>query len=144
MRRLLLTVLLAIAIPGCDSPAPGPETEIRSLLQAAEQAAQEHDLGLFKDHLASGYTDRHGNDREAFINHLRLLFLRYRQPHLLTRIETIHLPSPRRAEVTLWLGSADSSRLSLDSHRVELILILNKNEWQVLHADWRRAAPGLY
>lgn len=135
-------LLLLLMLTACGDNPSDPETAVRELIAAAEQAARDRDLGLFKDHIATDYSDPHGNDRDAILNRLRVLFLRYRQPKLLTRIHAIRFPAPDRAEVELWLGTADTGRLAFDSQRLELSLRRQGGDWQVLHAQWERAAPG--
>lgn len=137
----LLLVLLMLS--ACSGEPSTPETAVRELIAAAEQAARDRDLGLFRDHIAADYRDAHGNDRDAILNRLRLLFLRYQEPKLLSRIHAIRFPAPDRAEVELWLGTADTGRLAFDSQRLELSLRRSDGDWQLLHARWERAAPGL-
>lgn len=141
--RLAAVLIVLLGLGACSDEPSDPETAIRDLIAAAEQAARDRDLGPFKDHIAADYSDSRGNDRAAVLNHLRVLFLRYRQPKLLTRIHAIRFPAPDRAEVVLWLGTADTGRLAFDSQRLELSLRRADGDWQVLHADWQRAAPGL-
>ncbi|BAZ95200.1 hypothetical protein TspCOW1_29530 [Thiohalobacter sp. COW1] len=140
--RPLAALFLLLALSGCGEAPSDPEAAIRELIAAAEQAAQDRDLDLFRDHIAADYSDSRGNDRAAVLNRLRLLFLRYRQPKLLTRIRDIRFPAPDRAEVALWLGTADTGRLAFDSRRLELSLRRTGGDWQVLYAQWERAAPG--
>lgn len=134
--RPLAALLVLLALSGCGEAPPDPEAAVRELIAAAEQAARDRDLGLFRDHIAADYSDSRGNDRAAVLNRLRVLFLRYRQPKLLTRIHAIRFPAPDRAEVELWLGTADTGRLAFDSQRLELSLRRADGDWQVLHADW--------
>lgn len=139
----LAALLVLLALSGCGEAPTDPETAVRDLIAAAEQAARDRDLDLFREHIAADYSDGHGNDRAAVLNRLRVLFLRYRQPRLLTRIHAIRFPAPDRAEVELWLGTADTGRLAFDSRRLELSLRRSDGDWQLLHAQWERAAPGL-
>lgn len=141
MRRWILAFFLITGMTACDRSHIDPEAEIRGLIQAAEQAAREHDIDWFEQHLAPGYSDHRGNDRDTFLKRLRLLFLRYPEPHLLTRIHSIQFHSPVAAGVSLWLGSADTSKLALDSHRLELSLRLIDDQWRAVHAEWRRGSP---
>lgn len=137
LKRIAVIALVTVSLFGCGrAPPEDPETAIRELIAAAGQAARDRDLDLFRDRLAPDYSDSHGNDRDAILNRLRLLFLRYRQPKLLTRIRDIRFPAPDRAEVELWLGTADTGRLAFDSRRLELSLRRTGGDWQVLRADW--------
>ena len=135
--------LILLAMTACSESPSDPEAAVRKLIAAAGQAARDRDLGLFKDHIAADYSDGQGNERDAILNRLRLMFLRYQEPKLLTRIHAVRFPAPDRAEVELWLGTADTGRLTFDSQRLELSLRRSDGDWQLLHAQWQRASPGL-
>jgi len=138
---LLVASLVAI-LAGCGSEAP--EAEIRSLVAAAEEAAEARDTGFFRDLIAPGYVDRKGQHRDDLIDLLRAHFLVNRDLKILNRIEDIRLSGDEAAEVvlqTVMIGR-DGARpgFGLDGalYRIELELVKTGGEWHLVGADWNR------
>ena len=58
----LLTILAAAWLPACAAEPDSPEAQIRALLQQAEAAAEEKNVGALKQLLSESYSDDHGQD----------------------------------------------------------------------------------
>jgi hypothetical protein len=148
--RLGLYVLLMLVLGACSSSPGTPEHEIRELLEAAEAAAEARDLDALTRRISGDYTDEHGADRAALRNLLRLILLRHRNIHLLSRIDRLELSAPDQAQVSVLLAMASRPfpedaplALNADLYRLELRLRdEGGGEWRLVGADWGPAPPG--
>jgi hypothetical protein len=150
-RLLVVGVCLAFALlAGCKS-RKSPRDQINETIAAAEQAAEEKDLGRLKELISERYSDAGGNDRAMLVRMLQLRFLQARAVHLLVRVPAIHLPTPDRAEATVLAGMASSpiagpqqlANLSADVYRFELVLAREApTTWRVVSASWSPAQPS--
>jgi hypothetical protein len=148
--RVGLYLMLTLVLAACSPPRGTPEQEIRDLLEAAEAAAEARDLDALTRWVSDDYTDEHGADRAALRNTLRLVLLRHRNIHLLSRIDRFDLPAPDQAQVGLLLAMASRPfpedaplALSADLYRLELRLRdEGDGQWRLVGADWGPAPPG--
>jgi hypothetical protein len=137
-RRLLAAVCCAVQ---WSCTAPDADAQLRSLIAAAEGAAEARDTGFFRDVLGASYTDTRGNQRADMINLIRGYFLITTDIEVLNRIESIELLGDDAAVATLQtalVGRGGSSALDLDAdlYRIELELIRESSGWQVVGAAW--------
>src|SRR5688500_6157191 len=77
----------ALAILGTSCAADDPEAKIRALLAAAEAAAEDRDIGFFRDVLGESYRDARGNDREEMLRKLRGYFIANQRIEIVSRVE---------------------------------------------------------
>ena len=146
MHMLRLTaVLLATVIAGCS--ADDPEGEIRALLAAAEQAAEDRDTGFFRDLIGTSYRDARGNDREQVLNLVRGLFVANQRVEIVSRIDAVELEGTDAAHAIVYAGMLGQRAgaellggMTADLYRFELELVNDGGEWQIIGATWRRAA----
>lgn len=149
---IIPTLVLAAALlclSACSPPSP--EEQIRSMVQRAEKAAKERDLGAFKALIAEDYSDREGRTRRDLLGLLAWHFRTRERVFVLTRITRLTFPAPGKAELTLVAALAgsevnspnDLSQISADLHRLTLELGQKGNrDWEVRSAAWERAEVG--
>jgi hypothetical protein len=140
----IASALAAVLASGC---APSdPEAEIRALLAAAEQAAEERDVGFFGGVLGAAYRDSRGNDRDELIRLLRGYFVANQRIEIVSRVDEIVLEGEDAAHAVVHAGMAGQRSgatliggVQVDLYRFELELVNDGGEWQIIGADIRRA-----
>jgi hypothetical protein len=140
----IASALAAMLASGC---APSdPEAEIRALLAAAEQAAEERDVGFFGSVLGAGYRDSRGNDRDELIRLLRGYFLANQRVEIVSRVDEIVLEGEDAARAVVHAGLVGQRSgatlidgVQADLYRFEVELVNDGGEWQIIGADFRRA-----
>jgi hypothetical protein len=137
--------LLAAAVGGCGTS--DPETEIRGLVAAAEQAAEERDHGFFRSLIGSGYRDSQGNDRDRLLALLRGYFLSHSSFEIVSRVDAVDLQGGDAARVVVQAGMVGRRAgepllggLDGELYHIELELVGGAGDWQVIGATWRRGA----
>ena len=139
--------LLALAV-ACTEPVLEPEQQIRDLLGEIERASREKDIQTLKNLVSASYSDKVGRKQENLHSLIKLHYLRRRDVFLLTRIETLELPAPGQAKLSVLAAMAGTpleSEAALrdvraDLYRFELELRdEGSGEWRVVSADWRPA-----
>jgi hypothetical protein len=137
---VLASATLGAGVQSCS--APDPDGELRALVAAAENAAEERDTGFFRDVLSASYVDRRGQRRDDVINLIRGFFLVNATIEVVNRIDEIELAGDDAATVVLQtavVGRAPGRALSgIDAElkRIELELVKEDDEWRVIAADW--------
>jgi hypothetical protein len=137
-----LGILLA-----CAPETQSPEDEVRALLARAEIAVEERDLNTLKGFVSDDYADERGDDKRAIHAILAYHFLRNRSVHLLTRVQSVTVLAPERAQATLLVAMAGRRiqsaeqlvGLRADLFRFEFALVREGRDWRVESAAWRRA-----
>ncbi|HEY8153764.1 MAG TPA: hypothetical protein VII72_06510 [Myxococcota bacterium] len=145
MRRSALLLCLALA---CAGEPESPEDRVRALLASLEESAQRKDAGEMKEHVSEGYSDAHGNDKRAVAQLVAFHLLRNQSVHLLTRVQSVVIPSPgeARAEVLVAMAGTEIEgpealiALRADLYRFDLGLVEEDGDWRVRSADWRPAS----
>lgn len=147
---VLLGLVVAVLLPGCRGEPTSPEVEVRVLINSAAAAAEQKRVGMLGGLISENYADDRGRDKRTIEHLLRLHFLRNEALHLYTRVVSIALPQPDRAEAVVLVAMAgvpiasdqELSALRADLHRFEFSLAREPKSWRVQRAAWRRAAPG--
>lgn len=142
MRHPLNLILATLLLAACGGQPDSPEAALRALLARAEQAAEARNAEALAGLLAEDYRDRAGRGPAEIERLLRLYFLRHREIHLLTDIETIELPYRDFARATVVVGMAGDDGALLPRTgvwRFELEFNLVEGEWRVSRAEWARA-----
>jgi hypothetical protein len=134
-RLALLAMLAAASLPACAAEPDSPEAQVRALLQRAEAAAEEKDVGALKQMVSESYSDDRGQDRQAIAGLLTFYFLRNQSIYLLTRVGKIEFPEPTRARTTVLVAMAGTPIPDIE----ELARIRADLDWRVTRAAWRRA-----
>jgi hypothetical protein len=147
----LLTMIALACLPACAETPESPEAQIRALLERAEAAAEEKQVGTLKQLVSESYSDDHGQDKQAVAGLLAYYFLRNQAIHLLTRIRSIELTGPARASATVFVAMAgtpipavdDLGRIRADFYRFDFSLSdEGEGDWRVTRAAWRRAVAS--
>jgi hypothetical protein len=140
-----LACALAVLATGCA--ADDPEAEVRALLAAAEAAAEGRDAGFFGDVLAESYRDARGNDREEMLRRLRGYFIANQRIEIVSRVDEIVIEGEDGARAVVHAGMLGRRTgaplidgIDADLYRFELELVKAGGDWQVVGADFRRAA----
>ena len=142
---LLVVLWLAAVLAGCSRP--DPETELRALVAAAAQAAEERDGGFFRGLIDRGYRDSRGNDRDAMLNLVRGYLLTHSNIEIISRVEEVTLSGVDAAEIVLQaaiVGQRAGQRLlGVDGrmYRIELELVRD-GDWRVIGASYGPAVGG--
>ncbi len=134
----------------CSPAEDSPETQVRTLLERGETAAEKKQTGALRQMISEKYSDSQGQDKRAIEAILRYYFLRNESIHLLVRIQSIAFPRPAQAQAIVLVAMAgqpisdaqELERLRADLHRFEITLASENKEWKVIRAEWRRAEPG--
>jgi hypothetical protein len=123
-----------------------PETEIRELLAAAEQAAEERDAGFFADLLDDAYRDARGNDRDEALRSVRGYFIANQRIELVSRVDEVLIEGADAARAVVHVGmlgrragAALVEGLDADLYRFELELVKGASEWRIIGARFERA-----
>lgn len=136
----LTPFFLLLLCAGCAEPT-SPESEVRQVIRAAEEAAEDRDLGAIDELVAEDYSDARGNDKRAILNLLRLVFIAHQSVQLVIYVESLEFPTAGRAEVVALVGMADTADKlpNVDLYQFEVQLVSRGGgEWQLIDADWRR------
>ena len=150
---LIVAMGWAFCLPllvSCSPAEDSPETQIRTLLERGETAAEKKQTGELRQMISEKYSDSQGQDKRAIEAVLRYYFLRNESIHLFVRIQSIAFPQPAQAQVIALVamagqpiaGAEELERLRADLHRFEITLTSVNKEWKVIRAEWRRAEPG--
>jgi hypothetical protein len=140
----------SLLLQACAEEPRGAEAQLRATVAAAERAAEAKNLGAVKALISQRYADDRGQDREAIEGILTLTFLRNQTIHLLTRVDSIELPEPRRAQIRIFVAmaggplssAADLLRMRANLYRFDLDLEdEDGGDWKVTSAEWRPAEP---
>jgi hypothetical protein len=144
MQRAGLIATLCSALVGCA--ASDPETEIRALLAAAEEAAEARDHGFFADLLGAGYRDAQGGDREQALRSVRGYFIANQRIEIVSRVDEVTLEGADAARAIVHAGMLGrrageslAGGLDADLYRFELELVKEGGNWRIIGARWNRA-----
>lgn len=143
--RTAVAAALAVGlIAACG--ASDPEADIRALLTAAEEAAEERDGGFFAELIGEGYRDARGNDRAELVRTLRGYFLANQRVEVVSRIDEIVIEGGDAARAVVHAGlvgqragAALLGGLDAQLYRFDLELVRDGSEWRIIGARWRRA-----
>jgi hypothetical protein len=141
-RAVCVITLIALA---CSDPET-PEAQVRAVLSAIEQAAEEGDMGEFKQHVSESYSDELGHDRRELMAYLTYNVMRRSGRHVLLRVQRVDLRDDGLAEVSAAAGlmgsRTQSAGLSADVYHVDLDLRLEDGDWRIVWAQWWATQPA--
>ena len=130
----------------CGGPAQTPEERIRDLVARAEQAAEDHDLSVFKDSVADDYRDSRGYNRQNILRLIQGMLLRNQQIHLLSLVREVQVQQDTaRARVLVAMAGRpiESAEVLMDLRadlvRFDVEFLREGDEWRVRAVDWGRA-----
>lgn len=145
---LAIALLIGVGLTAC-AKRETPEQRVRTAISGAEQAVEKKDISALRGFVSERYTDEEGRDRRAVEGILRLYLLRNEAIHLLTRIETVTVIPPDKAQAVVYvamaarpIAPADTlSSFNANLYRFELSFGEEDNHWRVVRAAWRPAEP---
>ena len=147
--RVLLVLSLALLVQSCSEQGDSPEAQIRRFIDVGIEAAENRDGDALQDMLHVSYLDARGYDRKQLAGLLRVYFLRHKNIHLFSKIDSIELINDNQATVKMHVAMAGSVIADVDAlaalraqiYRFELELV-KQSEWQLQHARWARASAA--
>jgi hypothetical protein len=146
--RAIIALTLLMLLTACSSGKDDPETVLRAVIAAGEQAVEAHDLSDAMALVDQTYSDDHGNGRPQLRGRLAGYFLRHPSITIISKIDRIKLLGDDQAKVLLYAGLAGSaaeaaaplSGWRANLLRFELSFRLDQaDEWRLTHAAWRQA-----
>lgn len=147
--KLLLIAVVGAFLAACGGPEESPEARIKDLVSRAEQAAEDHDLSVFRDSVSDDYQDNHGYNRQTVLRLVQGMLLRNRNIHLLSLVREVRVEDDSAyarvlvAMASRPIESADALlNVRADLMRFDVRLVLESDEWRVRAVDWERAEPG--
>ncbi len=147
-RQLALGALLVSIslLAACGGEPETPEAQVRRTLAEVEAAAEEADLGAFRERISERYRDALGHDKQALLDYVRLhLLMHPRGRHVVLHVRDVQLVTPERAAVMLhagFAGSGAASGLHADVYEIQLDLEREDGDWRLTAAEWRTAPPA--
>lgn len=151
MKRLAALAAATVACLACGGEPDDPESRVRALVDRAEAAAEDRDVGDVVALLSERFRDSYGGDRDTVKALLAHLFLRNDAIHLLVRVHDIDFRETGGASLRASVAMAGTPipeltpdagallDLRADLHRFDLELEEERGEWRVIHAAWRKA-----
>lgn len=144
---LLSLGFFALFITACSDDVT-PESQVRSFIQTATEAAENRDALDLKELIAKDYSDDHGLNKTNLVRMAAGYFLRNRNIHLLTRIHSIDFPIQNQAKVTVYVAMAGHPVSAIDSlttlraqlYRFDLQLIHREAKWLIRSAHWQQTS----
>lgn len=149
-----VTIFLAsmlVLVQGCADDVADPASEIKSMLAAFEQAAEERSISDVSDFLASDYKDKHHRNNQQVKRSLLGYFHRHRSIYLFTNIKNITFgdENPNQANkakavvnVAMTGTQVDSEEalllLKADVYSFNLDLVKQEDNWLVQSSSWKR------
>ena len=149
LARVFCLALAVILIQACSDSTDSPEDEIRRLIDAGVSAAENRGVDELWDLMHENYLDQKGYGKKQLGSLLRAYFLRHKNIHLLTKIDTIELLADNEASVRMHVAMAGSVISDVDAisalrariYRFELQLV-KQDGWLLRHAVWAPASIG--
>lgn len=146
--KTILASLLAfgILLGSCSNDPSSPEQQVKDTLKAMQDAAEQRSMSDFLQHVADGYSDHRGNDKEAIKRILQILFLRNQSINIFTLIQSIDIQDGIAAvEISAAMAARDvdlsqeTNRLKADTHHFSVVLThIGDAKWHVQSVSWKR------
>ena len=146
--RALAACAAAASLALACSEAESPEQRVRAVLAALEESAQQRDAGAMKEHISDAYSDGNGNDKRTVTQLVAFHLLRNQSVHLLTRVQSLELPTPAEAQAAVLVAMAGAPiegpdallAMRADLYRFDLSFREEDGDWRIRSAAWRPAA----
>jgi hypothetical protein len=138
---VLIVCLSVLQLCACSPPA-SPEQQVRDVIAAGEQAAEQRDLGALMELVSAQYGDESGRDAESLEQYVRGYLMLHPSIHLLTRVEEIDFPYADLARVRVIVGSLGhgaaegaSFEVAAEVEQLEIELVREDEDWRVRRAS---------
>lgn len=148
MRQLLPAMLIALMLVGCGSEIT-PEDQIRERVKEGEVAAEARERLKLAAMISEDYADDRNNKAEDIRRMIVGLITRYKQVHLLARVQSVTMENEQQGTAVVLMGmlsQQDDDILPLpmiraELYRTELTWRKETTGWNLVKADWERAGP---
>ncbi len=149
LARLVSFCWLATAF-ACGGDPQTPGQQVRAVIEATAQAAEEGDVAAFKEIVSESYQDERGNDKRALAAYVTFHVMRNKSRRVFTRIRSIEIRDAGRAEVVVVAAITGSSirspeelsGLHADVYKIDMDLDdEGDGDWRLVWAQWRSTAP---
>jgi len=120
-----------------------PEAQVRAVIDAMEQAAEERDASDVMEFVAADFRSAEGQGFDEMQRYLRGYLLAHQSVHLLTRIEELKFPVDGEAHLRLSIAmagkavAAEAWDLATDTQQLDLVLRQQAGRWRVVYAARR-------
>ncbi len=149
LAKVFCLVWAVTLIQACSDNAESPEEEIRRFIDAGVSAAENRSVDELANLMHENYLDQKGYSKKQLGSLLRAYFLRHKNIHLLTKIDTIEILADNQAAVRMHVAMAGSVISDVDAlsalrariYRFELQLV-KQDDWLLRHAVWAPASVG--
>jgi hypothetical protein len=133
-------LLMAATAAGCGDGAETPEAEIRGLIAAMVDAAEDRDIGPLRDAISDRYADGRGQGKADIVKRMRLYLLQNRALLILPEIRDVTLLGADAADVRVDVrfagAAADRMALRASSYQFRLELVREQGDWRIVGARW--------
>jgi hypothetical protein len=146
----VLLICGLVFLQGCSDTPDDPASEIKSMLAAFEQAAEERSITGVSAYLAEDYMDKHHRNSQQVKRSLLGYFHRHRSIYLFTNIKSITLSEETEqakqakaiVNVAMTGTQVDSEEalllLKADVYSFNLDLVKEDDQWLVKSSSWKR------
>jgi hypothetical protein len=134
--RPTLLILCFASLLACNRPAD-PEQAVRSVLVAAEKAAETRDVGAAMELVSEDYRDAEGRDPPQLRQYLRGYFALNPRVELIVHEDSSKFPEVNRARIQLRIVQVGGRR-SIDGERFTIELVDEAGTWRLLRAERTR------
>jgi len=148
MRLFIGSLAALLALSACSDPE-SPDTQVRRVIDALEQAAEARDVGGLMQHVSESYRDADGRDAKELSRYVRGYFIANQSIHLLTRVNRLEFPTDdeARAHVTVAMvgreaAEANAWNLAFETRDFDVTFRREGDDWKVTYArvsrfgDW--------
>jgi hypothetical protein len=134
----------------CGGDALSPEEQVRTAIEAMEQAAEAGDVSAFKELVSERYQDPLGHDKRELAAYVAFHVMRNANRHVFLRVRSVEIREAGRAEVALVAaisgrevsGPEELAALHADVYKIDMDLDdEGDGEWRLVWAQWRTTAP---
>ena len=148
LARLAGLCCLATAL-ACGGDPLSPEEQVRSVIEAMEQAAEEGDVSAFKGVISESYQDERGFDKRDLAAYVTFHVMGHTHRRFFARVRSVEIRDSGRAEVVVVAaisgrdvsGLEELAALNADVYKIDLDLDdEGDGDWRVVWAQWRRTA----
>jgi hypothetical protein len=149
LTRLASICCLATAL-ACGGDPLSPEEQVRTVIEAMEQAAEEGDVSAFKAIVSERYEDHYGHDKRSLAAYVTFHVMRHSHRRFFARVRSVEIRDDGRAEVVVVAavsgrdvsGIEELVGLQADVYKIDMDLDdEGDGDWRVVWAQWKRTPP---
>lgn len=146
IRALITGSLLTLLLAACGSSnINDPETQVRQVLSALEEAAERRSMSDIMDNVSDDYLDHIGQDKKTLARLVQFQILKNQKINIFSLVRSIEI-NDGLASVELSAAmsardedlSSESSRLRADAFRFSILLALEEDDWRIRSVSWKQ------